>query len=134
MTAGGDVSLIGRVALVTGGSRGIGRAISLGLADAGAAVGIFARNKEMLEEVRAEIVGRGGRAEVVAGDVTDDKAVREAVEHLSHTIGPIDLLVNNAAAQTSVGDVGAVDPAPWWDDLRVNLLGPSCSCGTSCRR
>jgi NAD(P)-dependent dehydrogenase (short-subunit alcohol dehydrogenase family) len=101
MTAGGDVSLIGRVALVTDGKSGIGRAISLGLADAGAAVGVFARNKEMLEEVRAEIVRRGGQAEVVSGDVTVENAVRKAIEHISYTLGPIDLLVNNAAAQTS---------------------------------
>jgi NAD(P)-dependent dehydrogenase (short-subunit alcohol dehydrogenase family) len=124
VTAGSGTSLAGRVALVTGGNRGIGRAISTGLAEAGAAVGVFARNKETLEQVRAEIAGRGGRAEVVSGDVTDESAVREAVGHISRTLGPIDLLVNNAAAQTSIGDVAEVGPAPWWDDLRVNLLGP----------
>jgi 3-oxoacyl-[acyl-carrier protein] reductase len=124
VTARAEVSLAGRVALVTGGNRGIGLAISLGLARTGAAVGIFARNKKTLEEVRAGIVGGGGRAEVVAGDVTDEKGAREAVEHISRALGPIDLLANNAAIQTSPTDVAVVDPAPWWDDMRVNLLGP----------
>jgi NAD(P)-dependent dehydrogenase (short-subunit alcohol dehydrogenase family) len=123
MTPAGS-SLAGRVALVTGGSRGIGRAIAVGLAEAGAAVGVFARNRDALEEVRSEVASAGGTIDVMAGDVTSSDAVRDAVDSLSHTLGPIDILVNNAAVQTSIGDVSFVDPTAWWSDMRVNVYGP----------
>lgn len=116
--------MAGQVALVTGGNRGIGRGISLALADAGAAVGIFARSPDTLEETRQEILSRGGLAETVVGTVTDVDAVRRAVEHVTATLGPIDLLVNNAALSTSTAPLAEADPTRWWDDAAVNLFGP----------
>jgi NAD(P)-dependent dehydrogenase (short-subunit alcohol dehydrogenase family) len=84
--------LDGKVALVTGAGRGIGRAIALALADAGAEVILNSRTPAELETVAGEITGRGGRARVLPFDVTDGTAVREKIGGLSR----LDILVNNA--------------------------------------
>ena len=88
-------TLEGRVALVTGASRGIGRAIALALAKRGAAVVAAARG-EHAQAVAAEIAAAGGRAEAVALDVTDPAAVEGAVARVMEHFGRIDILVNNA--------------------------------------
>ena len=95
-----DVSkqLTGRVAIVTGSGRNIGRAIALSLADAGAAVVVNARsNRKELDAVVREIEGRGGRAFAAIGDVTDAAAVENMVKTAADKFGQIDILVNNAA-------------------------------------
>ena len=92
--------LAGRVALVTGASRNIGRAIALDLADAGAAVIVNAvRAREEAEEVARSIGERGGKAMVVLADVTDPTAVRSMVDAAVERFGRIDILVNNAAVR-----------------------------------
>jgi 3-oxoacyl-[acyl-carrier protein] reductase len=91
-------NLVGRTALVTGGNRGIGAAISRRLAAQGADVALtFARNKEQAEAV-AEEIGRAGqgRALAVAADATDPEAIRTAVDAVAREFGRIDILVNNA--------------------------------------
>lgn len=85
-----------RVALVTGSGRGIGRAIALRLAEEGAAVVLNARTQQDLAQVQAEIEGRGGRALVVAGDITDDAAVDRLFDQCDKAYGRLDILVNNA--------------------------------------
>ncbi|HVM11199.1 MAG TPA: 3-oxoacyl-ACP reductase family protein, partial [Actinomycetota bacterium] len=90
--------LEGRVALVTGGSKGIGRAIALRFARAGADVAIAARGAEALERTAVEIRETGRRALAVPTDVTDADQVRSLVERTAADLGTIDVLVNNAGA------------------------------------
>ena len=92
--------LSGRVALVTGAGRNIGRAIALALADGGAAVAVNARaNLEEAERVAAEIETAGGNALAVIADVTDAQAVQRMVAAAAARFGRIDILVNNAAVR-----------------------------------
>ena len=100
MTSSGSGSrseLAGRVALVTGASRGIGRAIALSLADAGCAVGVnYNASREKAEAVVREIAEAGGRALAVRADVSREDDVRRLVEAVEDGLGPVDVLVNNA--------------------------------------
>ena len=89
--------LTGKVALVTGASRGIGRAIALKLSDAGAKVAInFAGNIEKAEEVKAEIESRGGEAMLVQGKVDNFEVVTDIVKKIVESWGTVDILINNA--------------------------------------
>jgi 3-oxoacyl-[acyl-carrier protein] reductase len=89
--------LTGKTALVTGASRGIGRAVALKLADAGAKVAInFAGNVEKAEEVKAEIESRGGEAMLVQGKVDNFEVVTDIVKKIVETWGTVDILINNA--------------------------------------
>jgi len=98
--------LKGRVALVTGGSRGIGRALAISLADAGAAVAInYLERADAATDVAESIRKQGGRAMVVGADVSKAAAVKGMVGDVERALGPIDVLVNNAG----IGLVRAVD-------------------------
>lgn len=88
--------LAGQVALVTGASSGLGRRFAATLAAAGAAVAVAARRTDRLEELVAEITGRGGRAVPVALDVTDAGSITAAVEAAEQQLGLVTVLVNNA--------------------------------------
>jgi 3-oxoacyl-[acyl-carrier protein] reductase len=89
--------LNGHIALVTGGSRGIGAAIALALAEAGAAVAVNYRERAAdAEAVVANITSKGGRAIAVAADVSQAADVTRMVEHIASALGPIDILINNA--------------------------------------
>ena len=95
MTSGPD--LRGHVALVTGGSRGIGAAIAVALAAAGAAVAVNYRERaDDANAVVADITAKGGRAVAVAADVSQAAAVTTMIEQVAAALGPIDILVNNA--------------------------------------
>lgn len=88
---------MGKTAFVTGGSRGIGRAIVRRLAAEGYAVGInYLRSREAAEALAAEILGQGGRALAVRADVADREAVDAAVREVEEKLGPVTALVNNA--------------------------------------
>lgn len=116
------------VALVTGASRGIGRATALALADAGFAVGLLARSREALEETSGLVVERGGRAASSVVDVTEPEAVVRAVEMTEEELGPIDTLVNNAGSLRAIGPLWEVDAGDWWSDLYTSLGGAFALC------
>ena len=91
-----QVDLSGQTALVTGASRGIGKAIAVALGKAGAKVACVARNEEKLKETVGEITAAGGAAEAFAVDVADGEAVPALVEKIGEQWGRLDILVNNA--------------------------------------
>jgi 3-oxoacyl-[acyl-carrier protein] reductase len=118
-----DSSLAGRVAMVTGGSRGIGRAIAESLARRGAAVGIAFRDREEpAREVEAAIRAGGGRALAARCDVASEAAVAAFVEQVTTSLGPIDILVNNAGI-TRESHAMFLDEPKWDEVLGVNLDG-----------
>src|SRR5688572_1569212 len=123
----GDMSLFdlgGRVAVVTGGNGGIGRAISLGLARAGASVAVLARNDERNRLVLAELQSIGRPAHVSRLDVTDRAALGPAVEQVEHVLGGIDILVNNAGVVALTGGV-LNETADIWDNTIETHLNAS---------
>src|SRR5664280_38011 len=117
--------LAGRVALVTGGGRGIGRAIALALADAGARVAVMARSGAEVAAVASEVTARYGaqRALAVTGDVAAGTDVLAAVAAAEAEIGPVDVLVNNAGVVWPLGRTSEVDPDAWGDSVAINLIG-----------
>ena len=114
----------GRTALVTGAGRGIGRAIALGLASLGADLALLARSPAELEEVARESRELGVRAVVVPADLADKSAVAAVIERAQNECGPIDILINNAAAVQPVGPTIHIDVADWAAAITVNLVGP----------
>jgi NAD(P)-dependent dehydrogenase (short-subunit alcohol dehydrogenase family) len=118
------VRLDGQVALITGAGRGIGRAIALALSEAGAALAVCARSQDDVSRVAEEIAGRGGQAVAMRCDVTHRHEVEDMVAEVEAVIGPVDLLVNNAAQAGPIGPIAATDPDEWWQALEVNLRGP----------
>ena len=122
----------GQVALVTGAGRGIGRDLAVGLAGAGARVGLLGRTRGTLDETLAECLRAGNDTPAIAvpTDVTDADGVAAAVEMVERELGPIDLLVTNAG-RSDAAEVPAweADPADWWSVVETNLRGPMLLCG-----
>ncbi len=117
-----------KVAVVTGGSRGIGRGIALALADAGNLVAVtYNVNGTLADELVEEISSRGGRAIAVQMKVEDRLSVRRALEEVREKLGPIDILVNNAAiAQEKPFET--ITDEDWDRMLTVNLRGAFACC------
>ncbi len=111
-----------RVALVTGASQGIGRAIALSLAKAGHAVALAARNQGKLAEVRAEIVAKGGVAETFLLDVSEEASVRAGARAVLERFGTVGILVNNAGIARD-GLALRMKLADFEEVLRSNLTG-----------
>jgi 3-oxoacyl-[acyl-carrier protein] reductase len=112
-----NIDFTGRRAVICGGSRGIGRAVALGFAAAGADVSICARSAEALEQTRAEIAGHGHRAHAASVDVSDAGAIGAYVAQAAAALGGIDILVNNASAFGSADNEQA-----WVASLAVDML------------
>ena len=91
----------GRVAFVSGGSRGIGRAAALALAERGADVAVHGRDLDALAGVAAEVEALGRRAATFAADVQDEDALRALPAAVAERLGPVDILVNNAGVARS---------------------------------
>jgi len=116
-------SVRGQVAVVTGAGRGIGRAIALALAEAGAWVAVCARSEDQITETAREIVARDGRALVVPADVSIRSDVEHLIAQVEQALGPVDLLVNNAGRALPVGAIAETDPDEWWQTMEVNVRG-----------
>jgi 3-oxoacyl-[acyl-carrier protein] reductase len=122
MKEGAMASLEGRIALVTGASQGIGRAVALELARAGATVAVAARNEAKLAEVVAEIEGAGGKAAAFALDVASEESIKSGAKAVLERFGKVEILVNNAGI-TRDGLAMAMKRADWDDVLTTNLTG-----------
>jgi NAD(P)-dependent dehydrogenase (short-subunit alcohol dehydrogenase family) len=120
--------LEGRVVIVTGGGKGIGRAIALALADAGARVVVAARERGAIGEVEAEIRSGGGDCLAVPTDVTRESEVRAMVEAVRARFGTIDVLVNNAGVGGPTANVEDMSVSDWEEVVRINLIGPFLCC------
>jgi 2-dehydro-3-deoxy-D-gluconate 5-dehydrogenase len=112
--------LSGRVAVVTGGNGGIGRGIALGLAQAGSAVAVVARNEEKNQRVVDELEARGVPALAVKADLTDREQLPSALQEVERKLGPINILVNNAGIAV-LGGVLELSPVDWDRVFEINL-------------
>ncbi|HMI60976.1 MAG TPA: 3-ketoacyl-ACP reductase [Puia sp.] len=116
-------SLKGKNALITGAGKGIGKAIALALAAEGVNLALIARTEKDLKAVAGEVKPSGVKVEFATADVASREQVDQAVEKLAKTLGPIDILINNAG----IGQFGKfmeLSPEEWEQIVKVNLFGP----------
>ncbi len=116
--------LAGHAALVTGAGRGIGRAVAELLGDEGVRVALVARSRDEVDEVAAAINGSGGHAIAVSADLADRGEIVRVMHEVGDTLGPIDLLVNNAAIVGPLGRFSAINIEDWDYANAINLLAP----------
>lgn len=115
-------SLQGKKVLITGGGKGIGRAVAVALAQEGADIALIGRSEGPLQEVVAALAGTGVKAAYAIADVGVMEEVDKAVASLTQQLGSIDILINNAGI-AAFGGFMDLTPAQWEDIIRVNLLG-----------
>jgi NAD(P)-dependent dehydrogenase (short-subunit alcohol dehydrogenase family) len=116
--------LTDQIAVITGGGRGIGRAIAETMAAEGAKVAVLSRTDKELKGVVDGITAKGGTALGVTADVTSFSDVEAAFATIASDFGPIDVLVNNAGTNLALGLPWEVDPTEWWTDVETSLRGP----------
>lgn len=114
-------SLKGKRAIVTGASRGIGRSIALGFAEAGADVALAARSVEDLETLAKEIDGLDRRALVVPTDVRERDQIAALIDRTTEEFGGVDILVNNAGGSNFMSPIVSLRPEGWDKILKLNL-------------
>jgi NAD(P)-dependent dehydrogenase (short-subunit alcohol dehydrogenase family) len=117
------VRLTGQVGLVTGGGRGIGAAVARELVAAGMQIAVTGRTQAQVEAVASDIGGLG-----LVGDVSQQSDVEMWVAETERLLGPIDLLINNAAIVGAPEPFWEHDPTGWWRVFEVNILGPFLCC------
>ena len=120
-----EISLEGKVALVTGASRGIGKAIAKSYVEAGAKVMLMSRKEDVLRSAVDEI---GGDTAIFAGNAGDIEAAQACVAATIKRFGQIDIFVNNAATNPYAGPTLGIDPARYDKTFQVNLRGPLFWC------
>src|ERR1700727_3809468 len=118
------MTLAGRVAVVTGGSRGIGLAIARALGAAGAKVAIASRTQRELDTARAVLEGDGVEVLARATDVARYVDVKALVEEVEGRWGRVDVLVNNAGVNGAIGRVDEWDTTEWKPRFGLNVFGP----------
>jgi NAD(P)-dependent dehydrogenase (short-subunit alcohol dehydrogenase family) len=123
-----DLALKNKSVVVTGGNRGIGRAIALAFADEGANVSIVARNEEALAKVKGEIEAKGVKAHAISADLFTAEGCQQAVDETAETFGGLDVLVNNASTSVSGGLETLTD-----DQLMERLTGKTLAYMRCCR-
>ncbi|WP_062106410.1 3-ketoacyl-ACP reductase [Bacillus niameyensis] len=116
-------SLKGKVALVTGAGKGIGKAVALALASEGVNVGLLARTEADLQGVAREVEGLGVKAAYASVDIASREEVEKAVSKLTSELGPADILINNAGIG-KFESLLEMDPEEWKRTIDVNLMGP----------
>lgn len=117
-----DLQLDGKVALITGSSKGIGEGIARGLAQEGAIVVVHGRNKTKAEEVAHDIVAQGGRAYVVVGDLMNEDDVQRLTDQAQAFVTPIQIVVNNAGGSGPPEDWTSTRPDTWALGYDKNVL------------
>jgi NAD(P)-dependent dehydrogenase (short-subunit alcohol dehydrogenase family) len=118
-----DFSLKGKVALVTGGSRGIGKAIAVGLAKAGADLALASRKLPDLEEVAKEIKAAGRKSLAVAAHVGRLEEINNLVSKVKDEFGRIDILINNAGTNPTMDQAMEIEERAWDSIMNLNLKG-----------
>ena len=121
-------TLNGRVALVTGASKGIGLAIARGLAEAGAQVMISSRKKEAIESAAAQLVSEGGAVSGTPCHMGDEEQINAAIEATIEQFGRLDIVVNNAATNPYYGPLQGADADVFDKIMNVNVKGPYLLC------
>ena len=116
-------NLKGKTALVTGGGRGLGKAVALALAAEGVNVAITGRNENNLKSAVAEIESKGVKSSYSVFDVTDKKQVFASLKKLQNDFGKFDILINNAGI-AAFGGILEMDEEQWEDIVKTNLFGP----------
>ncbi len=116
-----DFSLNGKVAIVTGGSRGIGRSIAIALAEAGADVCVAARKPEALEEAVAAVRATGRKGIAVPTNVREMAALQNLIDETKKQLGRVDILVNNAATNPVFGPIQNMDERAWDAIMNTNV-------------
>lgn len=123
-----ETTLRGKIAWVTGASRGIGHAVALGLAAAGAKVAIMARDSESLQELARKIGEADGEALVVAGSVASGADVKQAIRVITESCGGVDILVNCAGISPILKAADKMSEKEWREIVDVNLTGTFLCC------
>ena len=126
-----DNSLAGKVAVVTGAGRGIGKSIAIAFAKAGADVAICARDENEIAVTATEIAALGRQCLPIVADLADPTATRDFADQTKTRFGAIDIIVNNAGGYLERGSFADSDPDQWWRTMEVNVRGlrgrPRCA-------